>query len=238
MIEWLRTCCRRKPSFLFNFVVMKKWLIRIAIVVVVLFGAYHAFHQLYFLRLPDRNVPNDPSVFVSPADGLVYAVKQWDGATEIVPKDLNGAIKVMTDGLGTTRGTLVSITLNLHNIHYQRAMIAGRYLGSVHTKGEFNNALVHENEYGMRFENEHNTMLFESSKGTKYKVIQLAGFAARRIEDFMVAGGPKEVKQGDVIGVIKLGSQVTVIFPEGVEVLAKPGDRVIDGETVLAKEIQ
>lgn len=217
---------------------MKKWLLRLVIVLVVLFGAYQAFHQLYFLRLPDRNIPHDPTVFVSPADGLVYAVKEWDKAVEIVPKDLNGAIQVMTDGMGATRGTLVSITLNLHNIHYQRSMIAGKYLGSVYTKGEFHNALVHENDYGMRYENEHNTMLFESTKGTKYKIIQLAGFAARRIEDFMVAGGTKAVAQGDVIGVIKLGSQVTVIFPEGIEVIAKPGDRVYDGETVLAKEIQ
>ncbi len=217
---------------------MKKWLIRIAIVIVVLFGAYQAFHQLYFLRLPDRNIPHDESVFISPADGLVYAVKEWDKDVEIVPKDLNGAIQVMTDGMGATRGTLVSITLNLHNIHYQRSMIAGKYLGSEYTKGEFHNALVHENDYGMRFENEHNTMLFESNKGTKYKIIQLAGFAARRIEDFMAEGGPKAVEQGDVIGVIKLGSQVTVIFPEGVEVITKPGDRVYDGETVLAKEIQ
>ncbi len=205
--------------------------------IVVLVGAYYAFHNLYFLRLPDRNVPNDASVFVSPADGLVFAVKEWNQLEEIVPKDLNGAIKVMTAGLGE-RGTLVSITLNLHNIHYQRAMIEGRYLSSEYKKGEFNNALVHENEYGMRFENEHNVMLFESSKGTRYKVIQLAGFAARRIEDFMVAGGEASVKQGDVISVIKLGSQVTVIFPEGVEVLAKPGDRVIDGETILARERQ
>lgn len=202
----------------------------------VLFGAYHAFHQLYFLRLPDRNIPNDPTAFVSPADGLVYAVKEWGDSIEVVPKDLNGAVRLMTDGLGN-KGTLVSITLNLHNIHYQRAMIEGRYLASEYKKGEFNNALVHENEYGMRFENEHNIMLFESAKGTKYKVIQLAGFAARRIEDFMVEKGQQPVKQGDVISVIKLGSQVTVIFPEGVEVLVKPGDRVIDGETILAREL-
>jgi len=204
---------------------------------VVLLGAYYAFHHLYFLRMPDRNVPMDPTVFVSPADGLVYAVKEWDQAVEVIPKDLNGAIQVMTEGLGE-RGTLVSITLNIHNIHYQRAMIAGRYISSEYKEGEFNNALVHENEYGMRFENEHNIMLFESAKGTPYKVIPLAGFAARRIVDFMVEGGPREVQQGDVIGVIKLGSQVTVIFPEGVEVLAKPGDRVVDGETILARERQ
>lgn len=217
---------------------MKKWLIRIAIVLVVLFGAYQAFHQLYFLRMSDPAIPHDETVFTSPADGLVYAVEPWDQAVEIVDKDLNGAIQVMTDGMGTTRGTLVSITLNLHNIHYQRSMIAGKYLGSVYTEGEFNNALVHENAYGIRYENEHNTMLFESKKGTKYKIIQLAGFAARRIEDFMVKDGPKAVEQGDVIGVIKLGSQVTVIFPEGVEVVTKPGDRVYDGATIIAKEVQ
>jgi phosphatidylserine decarboxylase len=44
------------------------------------------------------------------------------------------------------------------------------------------------------------------------------------------------VKQGDVIGLIKLGSQVTVLLPHDVTVLVKNGDVTVDGETILGKE--
>lgn len=38
------------------------------------------------------------------------------------------------------------------------------------------------------FENEHNIMLFQTPSGTKYKVIQIAGTMARRIESFIQTG--------------------------------------------------
>gem|GEM_PF-567786 len=36
---------------------------------------------------------------------------------------------------------------------------------------------------------------------------------------------------------IKLGSQVSVVLDHNFEVIAKVGDKVIDGETVLAKKL-
>ena len=90
------------------------------------------------------------------------------------------------------------------------------------------------NEYGTRFENEHNEMLFESASGKKYKVVQIAGFLARRIEDYVQT--EQQVKQGEIIGLIKLGSQVTVIFPHDVTPIVKVGEVTIDGETVIGKE--
>lgn len=213
-----------------------KWLKRIGISIGLVVLSLFLLYQFYFLRLPDRNVPHNPTVFVSPANGIIAAVKPWGGDSVVVPKGLEGAIKLLTADLGPT-GTLVSITLNLQNVHYQRAMIAGKYLGSTYREGEFHNALVHENDYGMRFENEHNVMLFESGNGTRYKVVPIAGAAARRIVDMMVDKGPQPVEQGDVIGLIRMGSQVTVVFPAGVDVLVKPGDYVVDGETPFAKDI-
>lgn len=215
---------------------MKKWLIRIGVFLAVVFGGLWLAYQFYFLRLPDRNIPHDELTFVSPANGVIAAVKPWGGDVVVVDKGIDESIKVLTEGLGE-KGTLVSITLDLTNVHYQRAMIKGRYLGSVYKPGMFNNALKHDNEYGMRFENEHNIMMFHSANGTPYKVVPIAGAAARRIDDFMVEGGKTEVEQGHLIGVIKLGSQVTVLFPEEVQVLVSPGDVVIDGETPFAKDV-
>jgi phosphatidylserine decarboxylase len=43
------------------------------------------------------------------------------------------------------------------------------------------------------------------------------------------------VKQGEVIGLIKFWSQVSIIFDKRTRVLINVGDRVIDGETILAE---
>ena len=45
------------------------------------------------------------------------------------------------------------------------------------------------------------------------------------------------VKQWEIIGLIKLGSQVSVVLDHNFEVLAKVGDKVIDGETIIAKKL-
>lgn len=77
-------------------------------------------------------------------------------------------------------------------------------------------------------------MLFENADGIKYKVIQIAGKMARRIVPFLHVGD--EPKQGDVIGLIKLGSQVTIIFDRNVEVSAKVGEILHEGVTVIGKK--
>ena len=191
------------------------------------------FYRLWFLRQPERSIPNDATVFVSPANGKVVSVKKWTASTIVETKGDNGAIKVWTKDIDTA-GTIVSIQMTPMDVHYQRAPQTGKVVSELYTKGDFNNAIVMSNDYGIRFENEHNEIVFETNTGTRYKIIQIAGFVARRIEDYVQ---PKqEVKQGEVVGLIKLGSQVTVIFPSTVEVTVKPGDVTIDGETVIGKE--
>ena len=194
------------------------------------------YYNFYFLRNPDRHPPNNPTAFVSPANGVVASVTHWTADSLVITKGSWGAIKEWTPDIGES-GTMVSITMNLANVHYQRVPIKGTYIGSTYTKGAFHNALKHDNEYGTRFENEHNSFLFQSAKGTKYKVIQIAGFAARRIVDDMKDHPNTPVEQGQTIGMIKMGSQVTLLFPENVSVSVKKGDVLIDGESVIAKEL-
>lgn len=193
-----------------------------------------AYYQLWFLRLPGRDIPHQSGVFVSPANGVVTAVEPWGTANLTIEKSAAEAIEVFTGELGDS-GIVVSIAMNVTNVHYQRAPAKGRFIKSEYSKGKFHNALIQTNNYGIRFENEHNTMLFETESGMRYKVVQIAGFLARRIVDFMKPN--TEVEQGDLVGLIKLGSQVSLILPYDVEVMAKPGEVVIDGETILAKEV-
>jgi phosphatidylserine decarboxylase len=209
-----------------------KWIrgtVTFALILTVLLLGYY---RLWFLRLPDRNIPHSNKVFISPANGKIVSIHHWNSQSLVVTKEDYGAINVWTKDVDTA-GTIISIQMDVTNVHYQRSPTDGKILSENYVKGSFHNAVQMSNEYGIRFENEHNEILMQNSGGIKYKVIQIAGFLARRIVDFTRPG--EEVKQGDIIGLIKLGSQVTVILPHNVNVIAKNGDVTVDGETVLAE---
>jgi phosphatidylserine decarboxylase len=191
------------------------------------------YYQVWFLRQPVRNIPGNEHVFVSPANGKIVSIHKWNSASLVVTKEEFGAINVWTKDVDTA-GTIISIQMDVTNVHYQRAPVAGKVLAETYTQGSFHNAVQMSNDYGIRFENEHNEILMETPSGKRYKVIQIAGFLARRIVDMTVPH--QVVKQGDVIGLIKLGSQVTVLLPHDVQVLVKNGDVTVDGETILGKE--
>ncbi|MEY3368882.1 MAG: hypothetical protein RI973_2037 [Bacteroidota bacterium] len=189
------------------------------------------FYRFWFLRQPDRNTTTAENAFVSPANGRIAAVERWHSKDLQWEKDF-GAVQVMTSKVDTT-GWLIAIEMNVMNVHYQRAPIQGRFLESNYVKGSFNNALVQTNRFGLRLENERNDLLFEAQNGMRYKVVQVAGLLARRIEDYVDPGQP--VAAGEVIGLIKMGSQVGLVLPSGVSPQVKIGDIVTDGETILAK---
>jgi phosphatidylserine decarboxylase len=207
-----------------------KYLVTLFLILVI---AFLGFYKFWFLRLPDRKVPHDNHLFVSPANGTIVSVSSWNTASLVVTKEQFGAINVWTKDVDTA-GYIISIQMDPTNVHYQRAPVDGKFISKVYTKGSFNNAVQMSNEYGIRFENEHNELLLETPRGTKYKVVQIAGFLARRIEDYLQPN--QSLQQGDVIGLIKFGSQITVVLPHTAKVLAKKGEVVVDGESVLATE--
>ena len=189
------------------------------------------YYRLWFLRQPSRHIPYDETVFVSPANGRVAAVTFWEKEKLMWNKDA-GAVQVLTEELGE-KGWLIAIEMDVTHVHYQRAPVGSRLIGEDYTPGQFHNALVQTNPYGFRMENERNTLLFETPGGLKYKVVQIAGLLARRIVDYVEPG--QEVQQGEVIGLIKLGSQVALVLPHNTAPAVKPGQTVVDGQTVVAK---
>ena len=193
------------------------------------------FYHFYFLRHPDRKVPNSNKVFVSPANGTVISVRPFSSDSILETKDSplseRGAISILASDVAPS-GTIVSIRLQITDVHYQRAPIAGQVISIDYTQGNFNNAVFVPSEQGTRYENEHNSILLQSEAGLKYKVVQIAGILARSI---VCQVTPLQmVNQGQILGLIKLGSQVSVVFPDSVKEIAKVGDKLIDGETVIA----
>jgi len=214
---------------------IKKWCIILVCVAIVLLIVCFLFYKFYFLRNPQRNIPNDDSLFVSPANGKIIAIIHQEDLinknTELY-KENNVVIDDWTEGF--TGATLVSIMMTPFDVHYQKAPTKATLIAQNYEEGYFYNAM--KTKKGMRstFQNEYNNMLFWTDEGYQFRVIQIAGFIARRIVPYLSL--QDEVTQGQGIGLIKFWSQVSVILDNNFEVIANVWDKVIDWETIIARK--
>ena len=187
------------------------------------------FWKVVFLRNPDRVIPKG-DILVSPADGKVIEVFRFEDNQVQLYKGNHrflGLINTLTSDVAES-GYVVSIFMSPMDVHHNRTPIDGKVLSVKHSDGKF--LAVNTLEAGLV--NEKSEIVIESSFG-KVKVIQIAGFLARRVITRVKPGD--EVMTGDLIGLINLGSQVTLILPDTVSVNISKGDRVKAGETIIAK---
>jgi phosphatidylserine decarboxylase len=193
------------------------------------------FWKIYFLREPARQIPAGKSI-TSPACGKIIKIMSFGSKDRVdLDKGLIGKIVNATDGF-EGEGWIIVIFMSPLDVHVQRAPIDGRIVSAKYTKGSFKSAV------NIVPENEKNEIIIEGNpagrKGKaksaiRVKVIQVAGLVARRIECFVKKG--ENVIKGERIGRINLGSQVIVVLPKDATIKAKVGQRVRDGETVLAE---
>jgi phosphatidylserine decarboxylase len=158
-----------------------------------------AIFCLWFFRDPDRAIPPGP-VAVSPADGVVVAIKP-EGAQ-----------------------TRVSIFLNVFDVHVNRSPIAGKITKVEYKTGKFLVASKPE----ATTDNEQNFITVEGN-GTKIVFSQIAGLIARRIICYKKAGDIVEagervgyIKFGSRVDMF-LGPEWTVQVKEGERVSAGSG---------------
>jgi phosphatidylserine decarboxylase len=156
----------------------------------------------FFFRNPAREIPSDPRVIVSPADGKVVKIERIGNITKL------------------------SIFLSIFDVHVNRSPIAGRLEAIDYKRGKFKAAFNHD----ASLENERNTIMV--SKGAvKLVFIQIAGIVARRIVCWKKVGDM--VEKGELIGLIRFGSRVDVLFPGGTTATVKVGARVQGGSTPI-----
>lgn len=189
-----------------------------------------AFYFLFFLRNPIRNIPNDQSLFISPANGKIIAIIKNPTKEDSLYKNNNKVLDNFIEWIGEW-ATMLSIMMTPMNVHYQKAPLDAKLINQEYVQWKKMNAMKDSKNLEATLQNEYNSMLFETSQGVRYKVIQIAWFVARRIVPYLNIN--QEVKQWDVIGLIKFWSQVTVIFDKNVKIKAKVWDVVVDGETIL-----
>ena len=166
------------------------------------------FFVLYFFRDPNRIIPAELNVVVSPADGHVV---------EVVDEYLNGK-----------PGRRISIFLSVMDVHVNRAPVAGRISKIEYRPGHFHAAWYAK----ASAENEQNVFSIETPAG-EMVFKQIAGLIARRVVAWKSAGDT--VALGERVGMIRFGSRVDVWLPSESEILVRRGQKVAGGSSVLAK---
>jgi phosphatidylserine decarboxylase len=168
----------------------------------------------YFFRDPVRVTPDDPSLVVSPADGIVVGTH-----ARVPPPELE---------MGTAPLPCVAVFMNVFDVHVNRTPVAGTITGHAYHHGKFLNASFDK----AADENERRSWRLRTASGREVGLVQIAGLVARRIVPFRESGDV--LAAGERIGLIRFGSRCDIYLPEGTAPLVLVGQRTIAGETVIA----
>jgi phosphatidylserine decarboxylase len=110
----------------------------------------------YFFRDPHRNIPTEPNIVVSPADGHV--------------------IEIVDEEFESTMGHRITIFLAVWDVHVQRAPVAGKIAKVVYKPGRFYAAM----RKAASEQNEQNVIYMDTPRG-RLVFKQIAGAIARRV---------------------------------------------------------
>jgi phosphatidylserine decarboxylase len=169
------------------------------------------FFILQFFRDPPREIPQDASLVLCPADGKVIVVGN------------------ATDPYRNVEALKVSIFMNVFNVHSQRSPVDGVVKEVVYAKGLFVNASFDK----ASSDNERNALVLKLDDGTEISCVQVAGLIARRILCYVKAGD--RLARGQRYGFIRFGSRVDLYLPVGSRPRVAIGDSVKASSTVIAE---
>ena len=175
--------------------------VQITIFVVLLFC-------LNFFRDPSRVIPKNKNSIISPADGKIIKIKEFE------------------DPESGKKLKLISIFLSVFNVHANRMPVDGKFINVKYVKGDFLAAFDHR-------ASEKNERM-EISIDTEFGVIvvkQIAGLVARRILCYAKEG--KKMLAGDRLGFIRFGSRTDIILPHNINLNIELNQKVYGGETIL-----
>ena len=179
-----------------------------------LLGLVVTFCFCGFFRDPDRVIPNQPDVIVSPADGKVISVGPVDHTSFC-----EGSCQK------------ISIFMSVFNVHVNRIPFDGRVKKVGYHPGKFFSA----NRDKASLKNEHNAVFLETTDGKPLCTVQVAGLIARRIICKVQPGD--DVRKGQRFGMICFGSRLDVYLPNDVETKVTVGDKVKAGSSVIGRFI-
>ncbi|MBM3781064.1 MAG: phosphatidylserine decarboxylase family protein [Acidobacteria bacterium] len=167
---------------------------------------------VFFFRDPNRTVPTAPGLVVAPGDGRVMIAGDAPGP-----------------GAPAGEWRQISLFLSPMDVHVNRTPVEGRVTHIEYHPGEWLPAYRieagHLNEWS-------ETWFVRGSR--TFVCRQIVGMLARRVVNRLTVGD--EVTRGQRYGVMKFGSRIDLYVPPDFVIAVTPGDKVVAGETVLARE--
>lgn len=125
----------------------------------------------------------------------------------------------------------VDVFLNVFDVHVCRSPVAGTVLSVEHSPGRF---VAAWREDASDANERARIALDDGHDGLCFTLV--AGLVARRIVCKVVPG--QRVAAGERIGLIRFGSRVDVALPPASRPAVRLGQRVVGGQTVLARRIE
>jgi len=168
------------------------------------------FH-FFFFRDPERPIPDNENLVLSPADGQIIKIQEINE-----PEYCKDTVQ------------LVSIFMSVFNVHVNRMPVSGKVELLDYKKGRFLAAYADE----AMEHNEQSIIGIRSSKG-KIMFKQIAGLIARRIVCRAKEGD--EYRAGQRFGMIKYSSRVDLYLPQNVKLKVKLKDKVKGGMSIIGE---
>lgn len=182
---------------------------------------------LLFFRDPPRSFPGDGSSSSRDGDG------DADPRETAILSAADGKVLTVDEGVEDPRlgpGTFRRIVtfLSVFDVHTQKVPSTGEVLFS--ETGSGRKVAAFRDDAGEV--NEQHMTVIRRPDGDLVAVRQVVGLVARRIVCYLQQG--QRVNRGQSLGLIKFGSRVDVYVPESYQVAVSAGDRLKNGETVVA----
>jgi phosphatidylserine decarboxylase len=166
---------------------------------------------LQFFRDPKRSTPSKKSIVVSAADGRVIVIEKCKDNYLNRP-----AIKV-------------SVFMNVFNVHSNKIPVKSTVMNKWYFPGKFLNAALSK----ASLENERCALHLKTKEGFDITCVQIAGLIARRILCYVNKGDVLDV--GERYGFIRFGSRVDLFLPINSKINVSLGEKVFNGETIIAE---
>jgi len=162
----------------------------------------------WFNRDPERKIPTEPNIVVSPADGIVECIKKWNNMKHIV------------------------IEMRYTDVHVQRVPMDGIVV-SIEGEGKKLPANIKIGDYMLKKMLPYQKITTFKTEIGIVKVHQITSFFANRVQVYVKVG--QKVKRGQRLGRVLAGSTIVLEIPEIVNILVKENQEVIAGETIIGK---
>ena len=187
---------------LFSFIFLPKWITFLCFVILVF--------VVQFFRDPPRPVVDVPDGIHSPADGRIVKIEH------------------VKDPYTDRDALMISVFMNVFNVHSNRASVDGTVQSVTYIPGAFVNADLDKASEN----NERNAVVLQTPEGKTVTLVQIAGLVARRILCYVQPGDV--LRTGDRYGFIRFGSRVDVYLPADATPCVSIGDKVYATTTILA----